>query len=354
MASLTVPVRLSAVAVMLALVLCGTLPEGSRAQCPSMCTCADGTVSCVGQNLKEIPKDIPADTTTLLLHDNAITEAADLQFLSLKSLKVLNISKNQLYMVESLAYEGLPGLESLDLSDNAIMQFDLNRSPALQLPFLTELRLNENKITSIPDNAFTGLPKMQKLDLSRNGIFALSDVAFSTDHALTSLDLSGNYMIALFPDLFVQLPNLRELRLHDNHIFTLAPGAFRGLENLKSLTLAGNKLSVPVAEPFRNLTGLLDVTLANNSWVCEAVCELLPVQALISARSIYKQQFLCASGEPESLKGQYVEDIRVPKDDLGCLEPEMFPGMSGRSGSRAISATTLVAALAFLCYNLLM
>ncbi|CAH1233684.1 SLIT1 [Branchiostoma lanceolatum] len=156
MASLTVPVRLPAVAVMLALVLCGTLPEGSRAQCPSMCTCADGTVSCVGQNLKDIPKDIPADTTTLLLHGNAITEAADLQFLSLKSLKVLNISKNQLYMVEALAYEGFPGLESLDLSDNAIMQFDLNRSPALQLPFLTELRLNGNKITSIPDNAFTG------------------------------------------------------------------------------------------------------------------------------------------------------------------------------------------------------
>ncbi|CAH1233683.1 RTN4RL1 [Branchiostoma lanceolatum] len=250
-------------------------------------------------------------------------------------------------------------MEKLDPSRNGIFATVpfLDAKLRTCLPKLQKLDQSRNGIFALSDIAFAtvlGLPKMQKLDLSRNGIFALSDVAFSTDHALTSLDLSGNYMIALFPDLFVQLPNLRELRLHDNHIFTLAPGAFRGLENLKSLTLAGNKLSVPVAEPFRNLTGLLDVTLANNSWVCEAVCELLPVQALISARSIYKQQFLCASGEPESLKGQYVENIRIPKDDLGCLEPEMFPEMSGRSGSQAISATTLVAALAFLCYNLLM
>ncbi|XP_078259772.1 leucine-rich repeat-containing protein 3 [Rhinoraja longicauda] len=98
--------------------------QAATANCPKSCQCFDKNgkfVRCTGKNLKEIPKDLPADTVSLHLNSNRITKIPNNAFKDLNLLKELDLSKNIIESIDTGAFKGIPdGLKMLDLSSNQI------------------------------------------------------------------------------------------------------------------------------------------------------------------------------------------------------------------------------------------
>uniref|UniRef100_UPI00398EB852 leucine-rich repeat-containing protein 3 n=1 Tax=Pristiophorus japonicus TaxID=55135 RepID=UPI00398EB852 len=106
------------------LLLLFSLLQAAITSCPRSCQCFDKNgkfVRCTGKNLKEIPKDLPADTVSLHLNSNRITKIPNNAFKDLYLLKELDLSKNAIESIDSGAFKGIPeGLKMLDLSSNKI------------------------------------------------------------------------------------------------------------------------------------------------------------------------------------------------------------------------------------------
>ncbi|XP_060684145.1 leucine-rich repeat-containing protein 3 [Hemiscyllium ocellatum] len=106
------------------LLLVFSLLQAVTSTCPRSCQCFDKNgkfVRCTGKNLKEIPKDLPADTVTLHLNSNRITKIPSNAFKDLYLLKELDLSKNAIESIDIEAFKGIPeGLKMLDLSSNRI------------------------------------------------------------------------------------------------------------------------------------------------------------------------------------------------------------------------------------------
>ncbi|XP_043939830.1 leucine-rich repeat-containing protein 3-like [Protopterus annectens] len=96
--------------------------------CPTDCTCSSesGTVTCTNKDLKEIPKDIPADTYVLHLEFNKITNIPDGAFKDLHWLRELYLSNNLIETISPGAFQDISDdLKLLDLSNNRLRRVDL-------------------------------------------------------------------------------------------------------------------------------------------------------------------------------------------------------------------------------------
>ncbi|CAM1154174.1 Uncharacterised protein at_DN0225, partial [Pycnogonum litorale] len=107
-----------------------------------------------------------------------------------KTLKYLDVSRNQVGALIMCPFKFLYGLEILDLSFNAI--YIIRQNAFVNLMKLKELNLSHNKLTSVLSEYFGKLPKMMKLDLSNNFISELEDYSFNNMKNLTFLLLRGN------------------------------------------------------------------------------------------------------------------------------------------------------------------
>ncbi|KAG5264210.1 hypothetical protein AALO_G00251180 [Alosa alosa] len=98
--------------------------------CPKGCSClrTDAhlhlhglNVTCSRSRLKEIPRDLPAETVLLRLDHNHISAIPERAFAGLRLLRELNLSGNALETLGEGAFAGLEGaLQLLDLSHNRI------------------------------------------------------------------------------------------------------------------------------------------------------------------------------------------------------------------------------------------
>ncbi|XP_029450941.1 leucine-rich repeat-containing protein 3-like [Rhinatrema bivittatum] len=102
-----------------------TLCLQSSLMCPEGCNCSaeSGVVRCSNRELKEIPMDIPEDTSVLYLDSNHITTIPDGAFRELYKLQELYLSNNLIDSISPGAFRELgAGLKLLDLSNNQIRQ----------------------------------------------------------------------------------------------------------------------------------------------------------------------------------------------------------------------------------------
>ncbi|XP_051785787.1 leucine-rich repeat-containing protein 19-like [Erpetoichthys calabaricus] len=109
--------------------------------------------------------------------------------------------------------------------------------------WLTELYLNKNNISDLPENAFSALPKLK------------------------ILSLEDNVISRMMPTSFQGLSSLQELYLCHNKIEILPPDIFKNLTNLKKLTLCGNKLQA-MKEDTLMPPNLEELDLRSNPWNC--------------------------------------------------------------------------------------
>ncbi|XP_076245480.1 remoulade [Calliopsis andreniformis] len=210
--------------------------------CPQYCTCKLGAqaewlrVKC-GNELQDI-KNIDINSVSV-------------------ELVQLDLSKNNIYVIEVNIFKNLTNLKRLDLS--------------------------QNNITSIGEGCFSGLENLERLDLSKNQISIIDAYTFKKLLNLKRLDLSGNNISTVIPSLFHDLLALERLKLNDNKLTTLKEGTFYGLLSLK----------------------ILDVS--NNPWTCD--CKLYWFSNWISNSSIkFNPAPKCVS--PLSVKGEFIKKLK--------------------------------------------
>ena len=147
------------------------------------------------------------------------------------SLKLLDLSKNELTALPRGSFGGFFNLQTL--------------------------RLTGNYISAINEDAFIGLNKLRNLDLSENDIEAVPDNVFKGLNLLQTLSLSFNFRLRFFPDnVFSGLQNLvnLDLRMIDDEVL-FSKRTFNGLSKLQTLDLSHNYLLIPDS-PFQGLLSL--------------------------------------------------------------------------------------------------
>ncbi|XP_077294796.1 remoulade [Arctopsyche grandis] len=106
----------------------------------------------------------------------------------------------------------VPLLINLNLSGNIITSLSTN----LSFPFLQKLDLSRNNISMIEPDTFSELKSLQKLDLSNNLIKHIFKDVFTGLDSLYRLILSHNKISTISNDTFDRLPALTQLDISNN------------------------------------------------------------------------------------------------------------------------------------------
>lgn len=203
-------------------------------------------------NLEKLPngalKSMP-EITTLQLSANKISRLEEGALEGLGKLKKLNLYDNRLTVIEQKSLTNCNSLEKLDLGMNQIASVD---SKALEnVQKLVELNLAFNLLKTVP-KAINSLPNLQKLRLDNNQISILKAQAFS--------GLNG----------------LRELWINDNKVAEIELNAFQGLAQLELLNLKANFLTtLNVDDIVDDVRNLQEVSVSLNDFKCDSLKEIL-------------------------------------------------------------------------------
>ncbi|KAG9354079.1 hypothetical protein JZ751_012203, partial [Albula glossodonta] len=120
-------------------------------------------------------------------------------------------------------------ITKLILSHNFIAMTEADTATLKNYTELTELFLDNNKITVLPGHIFDNLSKLRNLSVSHNNISRVE------------------------PKAFTALGKLKKLDLSQNSIQSFPPGVFAGLSSLESLSLQGNSLQSLEKDIFTHL-----------------------------------------------------------------------------------------------------
>uniref|UniRef100_A0A7N8WQ19 Leucine rich repeats and immunoglobulin like domains 3 n=1 Tax=Mastacembelus armatus TaxID=205130 RepID=A0A7N8WQ19_9TELE len=171
-------------------------------------------------------------------------------------------------------------LETLDLSNNNLVDIKANSFPALFLnnnrissletgcftnlsSTLQVLRLNRNRLSTIPAKIFQ-LPNLQHLELSRNRVRRVEGLTFHGLHALRSLKMQRNSLSRLMDGAFWGLSNMEVLQLDYNNLTEVSKGWLYGLLTLQQLHLSHNTISRIQPDAWEFCQKLSELNLSSN------------------------------------------------------------------------------------------
>ncbi|XP_044074166.1 amphoterin-induced protein 3 [Siniperca chuatsi] len=214
------------------LLVCLQLPQLSLVQatiCLSQgssqagrCLCASDILSCTAAGLEQVPREMPVFTVTLDLSHNRIVQLEGGDFEGLYRLETLRLAHNLLTTIHPGAFRNTSGilLRHLDLSSNQLSV--LEQHYFLDLPGLEELLLYNNRIVHVESRALAGLSSLRKAYLSHNRLtdFPFFSIQEHSHPHLSMLDLSSNRLPRLPLDDISNLPFSVQsgLYLHNNSL----------------------------------------------------------------------------------------------------------------------------------------
>ncbi|GMT36670.1 hypothetical protein PFISCL1PPCAC_27967, partial [Pristionchus fissidentatus] len=205
---------------------------------------------------------------------------------------------------------------------------DLSHIPAFLPPSTTELRLEQNRISYIPENAFSHLRKLRRLDLSKNAISEIAPGAFRGLDDLNTLVLYGNELVDLPSSAFDGIENLQLLLLNANKLRCVRRDAFRNLTKLTLLSLYDNNIQSLSNETFSHLASLQTLHLAKNPLICD--CNLKWLADLLTTRMIETSGARCEA--PKRVSKRRLSTLQAAK--FNCRGSELF--MTRRADECAI------------------
>ena len=206
-----------------------------------------------------IPEDISEDFTKIRIEKSHLTEILKSAFCRFKSLEHLWLNFNDIAIIHIKSLEGLGNL--------------------------TELRLEGNKLRSVPWTAFEDTPSLKILDLKHNRLDVLPEHALKFLPRLTYLDLSFNQLTVTSKDVFLKWP-LYDAALKSGERETAVPNVV--------------------------------VALHDNPWLCD--CRLKGFVEFVTSVSppiILMNSYLTCSG-PEHMAGKYFHEIELK----ACVKPQ--------------------------------
>ncbi|XP_028844916.1 leucine-rich repeat transmembrane protein FLRT2 [Denticeps clupeoides] len=320
--------------------------------CPEECRC-DGTfVYCNERSLTSVPLGIGEGYKILYLHNNQINNAgfpSELHAVSSvetvylygnqldefpsnlpKNVRVLHLQENNIQTISRAALAQLQWLEELYLDDNSISTVGVEEGAfreavSLKILFLTknhlssvpiglpadlkELRLDENRIAVISEEAFQNVTSLERLLLDGNLLVdeGISRGAFQSLVNLRTLSLARNSLTA--PPSHLPSDFLLRLNLQDNQMNEIPVRAFSGLRRLERLDVSNNQLQALTQGVFDGLLSLRQLTVRNNLWLCDCSIEwvILWLKSLPAALNV--RGFMCQ--KPDRLRGMVIRELNL-------------------------------------------
>ncbi|XP_041980295.1 toll-like receptor 7 [Aricia agestis] len=205
---------------------------------------------------------------TLDLGYNNIRKIPSDLFCALENIISLNLTRNKLKFVDELGFGHKCGstLQTIDLSHNDIMSLPAD-SEIFHLRRLTQLFLQNNKISELPTEVFSDLLLLKVVNLSENAINYLPETLFRNTKEIREIYLSNNMLELLPKRLFSKLDQLVVLDLSANRLLGdhIEDETFGGLIRLIVLDLSQNQITRISRNIFKDLFFLQILNLSNNS-----------------------------------------------------------------------------------------
>ncbi|XP_076607456.1 leucine-rich repeats and immunoglobulin-like domains protein 1 [Chaetodon auriga] len=183
----------------------------------------------------------------------------------LPRLTQLELNRNRIRQVEGLTFQGLSSLEVLKLQRNSISK--LTDGAFWDLAKMKVLHLDYNSLTEVNSGSLYGLTSLQQLFLSNNSIARINADGWKFCQKLRELNLSYNNLTRLDEGSLAVLGDLHALRLGHNSISHITEGAFKGLKAVRILELDHNDISGTIEDTngaFSGLDSLNKLTLFGN------------------------------------------------------------------------------------------
>ena len=180
---------------------------------------------------------LPSTLKRLSLNHNKLSILRAYVFSNLVKLSNLDLSHNFLYSSLEEVFTGLTRLNILDLSDNLLTEFPQIALSRLQFLLLAnnkvssiyqklfdeinifQLDISHCKISIIPSNIFSNQTRMELLNLAFNEITHIMTNSFPS--RVNFLRLNNNRLITLPHDIFDHIQTMSVLSLHNNRLVAL-------------------------------------------------------------------------------------------------------------------------------------
>nr|AIO08264.1 variable lymphocyte receptor C [Petromyzon marinus] len=207
------------------------------------------------------------------------------------------------------------------------------------IPASTErLQLDYNKLASIDAKAFQGLPHLTFLSITNNPqLQSLPVGVFDQLKNLNELRLANNQLTSLPPGVFDKLTKLTLLYLNNNQLQSIPKGAFDSLASLQTLYLNDNKLQSVPDGVFDSLEAMDRITLENNPWDC-ACSDIIYLRNFIAKNTdkIAGMESAQCNGTSTAVKDVNTELI----EDVPCKHEIPTPKMTASPPNTATSVFT--------------
>ncbi|XP_068564763.1 leucine-rich repeat transmembrane protein FLRT2 [Cebidichthys violaceus] len=341
------------------------------ASCPEECRCDTPFVYCNERSLTSVPLGIKEGFKVLYLHNNQINNAgfpvelhnvATVETVYLygnqldefpinlpKNTRVLHLQENNIQTISKAALAQLTRLEELHLDDNSISTVGVEEGAfreaiSLKLLFLTknhlssvpiglpedlkELRLDENRIAHIAEEAFQNVTRLQRLLLDGNLLTdeGIAPGTFQDLETLRELALARNSLT--FPPPLLPSQSLVKLSLQENQIDQIPVAAFADLIRLEKLDISSNQLQTLTQGVFDGLSSLRHLMVRNNPWRCDCAVKWVVVWLKSLPSSINARGFVCLS--PDKVRGMAIRELTL--DIIECpVEADQPPWPTLRS-----------------------
>ncbi|XP_061668699.1 leucine-rich repeat transmembrane protein FLRT2 [Syngnathoides biaculeatus] len=327
------------------------------ASCPEECRCDKSFVYCNERSLTSVPLGMQEGFKVLYLHNNQINNAgfpmelhnlASVETVYLygnqldefpinlpKNTRVLHLQENNIQTISRGALAQLTRLEELHLDDNSISTVGVEEGAFREALNLKLLFLTKNHLSSVP----IGLPEdLKELRLDENRIAVIAEEAFQNVTHLQRLLLDGNLLTdeGIAPGTFQELANLRELALarnsltfpppllpsqslvklslQENQIDQIPVAAFANLNRLERLDVSSNQLQTLTQGVFDSLSSLKHLIVRNNPWRCDCAVKWVVVWLKSLPSSINARGFVCQS--PDKVRGMAIRELTL--DIIEC------------------------------------
>jgi Leucine-rich repeat (LRR) protein len=201
--------------------------------------------------------------TTLDLSYNFINKLETSIFSTAIDLQKLDLSHNELIFInqESFGQNKLENLKHLDLSHNPkLFSIEFN----MFSENFDRINLNTASLTDIFTASFNNVPFINDFMTENNNISVIKRSYFSYAKSIVNLRLSQNLIHSIEDDAFQNLKILLTLDLSYNYLTKLTNRTFTGMFQLQSLNLSSNQIQFMEKDIFNELKRLENLDLSNN------------------------------------------------------------------------------------------
>ena len=196
--------------------------------------------NCSYRQLRIVPQQLIQDVQGVDLSYNSIEKLKNNSLILYPMLTYLDLSYNNLMLIEQGAFYSLKRLKALSINGNPRLLL-LGAEIFLGLENLFELSLAECNLTWVPKNLLTYCPSLKDLDLSYNQLRSIN--LTSKVRVLESLDLTGNLFNNLCEETVALSCTVESILMGHNPMRFINPNMSL-LNSFQELTLTGRNFSL--------------------------------------------------------------------------------------------------------------